>query len=190
LDAARLNFRGEFFSTLKIIQDEHIAPERLVGSWAGAFGQTQFMPSTYLRLAVDFDGDGRRDLVDSVPDALASTANFLKRAGWNSALHWGLRGPPARRPGYLGCGPQEQAPDVVLGRTRRDARRRAALACGRHAGRPAAAGGPRRPPLSWSRAISTRSTPITRQKAMRWPIAHLSDRLRGGGPAGASLADR
>jgi len=79
-------FRGEFFSTLKIIQDEHIAPERLTGSWAGAFGQTQFMPSTYLRLAVDFDGDGRRDLVDSVPDALASTANFLKRAGWSAAL--------------------------------------------------------------------------------------------------------
>ncbi|NMK46741.1 lytic murein transglycosylase [Achromobacter sp. Bel] len=82
-------FRGEFFATLKIIQDEHIAPDRLVGSWAGAFGQTQFMPSTYLRLAVDFDGDGRRDLVDSVPDALASTANFLKRAGWNPALDWG-----------------------------------------------------------------------------------------------------
>lgn len=82
-------FRGEFSATLKIIQDEHIAPDRLVGSWAGAFGQTQFMPSTYLRLAVDFDGDGRRDLVDSVPDALASTANFLKRAGWNPALDWG-----------------------------------------------------------------------------------------------------
>lgn len=82
-------FRGEFFATLKIIQDEHIAPQKLVGSWAGAFGQTQFMPSTYLRLAVDFDGDGRRDLVDSVPDALASTANFLKRAGWNPSLDWG-----------------------------------------------------------------------------------------------------
>lgn len=82
-------FRGEFFSTLKIIQDEHITPDRLNGSWAGAFGQTQFMPSTYLRLAVDFDGDGRRDLVDSVPDALASTANFLKRAGWDDRLAWG-----------------------------------------------------------------------------------------------------
>lgn len=82
-------FRGEFFSTLKIIQDEHIKPDRLSGSWAGAFGQTQFMPSTYLRLAVDFDGDGRRDLVDSVPDALASTANFLKRAGWDDSIAWG-----------------------------------------------------------------------------------------------------
>ncbi|SAI12045.1 lytic murein transglycosylase [Bordetella ansorpii] len=83
-------FRGEFFSTLRILQDEHVAPDRLKGSWAGAFGQTQFMPSTYLRLAVDFDGDGRRDLVDSVPDALGSTANFLKQAGWQPGLDWGF----------------------------------------------------------------------------------------------------
>lgn len=83
-------FRGEFFATLKIIQDEHMQPERLAGSWAGAFGQTQFMPSTYLRLAVDFDGDGRRDLVDSVPDALGSTANFLRRAGWQTGQPWGF----------------------------------------------------------------------------------------------------
>lgn len=83
-------FRGEFFTTLKIIEDGHVAPDRLTGSWAGAFGHTQFMPSTFMRLAVDFDGDGRRDLVDSVPDALASTANFLKRAGWRSDLTWGF----------------------------------------------------------------------------------------------------
>lgn len=83
-------FRGEFFTTLKIIEDGHVAPERLTGSWAGAFGQTQFMPSTFMRLAVDFDDDGRRDLVDSVPDALASTANFLARAGWRSELPWGF----------------------------------------------------------------------------------------------------
>ena len=56
--------------------------DELNGSWAGAFGQTQFIPSTYQRLAVDFDGDGRRDLVGSVADALGSTANYLKRAGW------------------------------------------------------------------------------------------------------------
>lgn len=83
-------FRGEFFSTLKIIEDGHVAPERLNGSWAGAFGHTQFMPSTFIRLAVDFDGDGRRDLVDSVPDALASTANFLRRGGWRSDETWGF----------------------------------------------------------------------------------------------------
>ncbi len=82
-------FRGEFLSTLRILDAGDIAPERLVGSWAGAFGHTQFMPSTFLRLAVDGDGDGKRDLIDSVPDALASTANFLHRAGWRDGEPWG-----------------------------------------------------------------------------------------------------
>ena len=83
-------FRGEFYATLRILQAGHIAPERLVGSWAGAFGHTQFMPTTLERLAQDFDGDGRRDLMDSVPDALASTAHFLNKAGWNPAQVWGF----------------------------------------------------------------------------------------------------
>lgn len=83
-------FRGEFFETLRIVERGDIAAERLNGSWAGAFGQTQFMPSTYSRLAVDFDGDGRRDIVDSVPDALASTANFLARGGWRTGEPWGF----------------------------------------------------------------------------------------------------
>ncbi|MFP7721424.1 lytic murein transglycosylase [Lysobacter sp. A3-1-A15] len=82
-------FRGELIDTLRIIQSGDVAPERLVGSWAGAFGHTQFMPSTYRRIAVDFDGDGRRDLVGSIPDALASTANYLKRSGWRSGQPWG-----------------------------------------------------------------------------------------------------
>ena len=82
-------FRGEFLSTLKILDRGDIAPDRLVGSWAGAFGHTQFMPSTFLRLAVDGDGDGKRDLMDSVPDALASTANFLHKAGWRQGEPWG-----------------------------------------------------------------------------------------------------
>lgn len=83
-------FRGEFFTTLKILQRGDLTEDQLKGSWAGAFGHTQFMPSTYDRLAVDFDGDGRRDLVSSVPDALASTANFLKRAGWQTGMPWGF----------------------------------------------------------------------------------------------------
>jgi len=82
-------FRGEFVTTLRIVQEGHVEPAHLVGSWAGAFGHTQFMPSTFMRVAVDFDGDGRRDIVDSVPDALASTANYLKRAGWRSGEPWG-----------------------------------------------------------------------------------------------------
>lgn len=77
-------FRGEFASALRILQEGHIPADKLVGSWAGAFGQTQFMPSTFFRSAVDFDGDGRRDIVDTVPDALASTAAMILAAisGW------------------------------------------------------------------------------------------------------------
>jgi lytic murein transglycosylase len=82
-------FTGELMATLKIVQDGDIDPASLRGSWAGAFGHTQFMPSTFQRLAVDGDGDNRRDVVNSVPDAVASTANFLKRAGWNNGLPWG-----------------------------------------------------------------------------------------------------
>ncbi|MBW8366356.1 MAG: lytic murein transglycosylase, partial [Arenimonas sp.] len=82
-------FRSEFFATLKLLQSGDLRPEGLVGSWAGAFGHTQFMPSTYARIAVDFDGDGRRDLVGSIPDALASTANYLKRSGWRTGQDWG-----------------------------------------------------------------------------------------------------
>ena len=82
-------FRGEFYDALKIVDAGDVKAEQLVGSWAGAFGHTQFMPSTFLRLAVDFDGDGRRDLVGSIPDALASTANFLKKAGWREDEVWG-----------------------------------------------------------------------------------------------------
>ena len=83
-------FQQELLATLHILQRGDVPPERLVGSWAGAFGHTQFMPTTYERLAVDFDGDGRRDLTGSVPDALASTANFLQKAGWKSGLRWGV----------------------------------------------------------------------------------------------------
>ncbi len=83
-------FRTEFLAALRILQAGHFAPERFVGSWAGAFGQTQFMPSTFERLAIDFDGDGRADLFDSATDALASTANFLQRAGWVPGMPWGF----------------------------------------------------------------------------------------------------
>lgn len=83
-------FRGEFFTTMKLLQRGDVREEQLRGSWAGAFGHTQFMPSTYNELAVDFDGDGRRDLVDSIPDALASTANFLSKRGWQTGQAWGF----------------------------------------------------------------------------------------------------
>ncbi|WP_295567661.1 lytic murein transglycosylase [uncultured Stenotrophomonas sp.] len=83
-------FRGELLALIKLIEQGDLQSQGLTGSWAGAFGHTQFMPSTYARIAVDGDGDGRRDLVGSIPDALASTANYLKRAGWRSGEPWGM----------------------------------------------------------------------------------------------------
>ena len=82
-------FREEFLSALEILQRGDVRPDRLVGSWAGAFGPTQFMPTAFKRYAVDFDRDGRRDVVDSVPDIIASTANNLKKDGWVSGQTWG-----------------------------------------------------------------------------------------------------
>jgi membrane-bound lytic murein transglycosylase B len=82
-------FREEFLSALEILQRGDVAPDRLVGSWAGAFGPTQFMPTSFKRFAVDFDGDGRRNVVDSIPDVIGSTANNLKVDGWASGDSWG-----------------------------------------------------------------------------------------------------
>jgi lytic murein transglycosylase len=82
-------FREEFLSALEIIARGDVRPEQLKGSWAGAFGPTQFMPTSFKRYAVDFDGDGRRDVVDSVPDLIASTANNLKKDGWVTGQTWG-----------------------------------------------------------------------------------------------------
>jgi len=81
-DRRRDFWRSELMAALQLVGRGDLALADLYGSWAGAFGQTQFIPTTYRRLAIDFDGDGKRDLVDSVPDALASTANYLARAGW------------------------------------------------------------------------------------------------------------
>lgn len=83
-------FRKEFFAALKIVQSGDISAEEFKGSWAGAFGHTQFMPTTFERLAVDFDGDGRRDLMNNTADALGSTANYLKRNGWRTGQIWGF----------------------------------------------------------------------------------------------------
>jgi len=82
-------FREEFLSALEILARGDVKADHLKGSWAGAFGPTQFMPTSFKRYAVDFDGDGRRDVVDSVPDVVASTANNLKKDGWVSGQTWG-----------------------------------------------------------------------------------------------------
>ncbi|RAU18351.1 lytic murein transglycosylase [Nitrincola tibetensis] len=83
-------FRNELNSALRILQGGHVNPDDFKGSWAGAFGHTQFIPSTFERIAVDFTGDGKRDIVGSIPDALASTANYLKRSNWQANQPWGF----------------------------------------------------------------------------------------------------
>jgi lytic murein transglycosylase len=82
-------YRGELMATLKIVDRGDIPLDKLNGSWAGAFGQTQFMPSTFLRLAVDLDGSGR-DIVDNPAAALGSTANYLSHSGWRTGEPWGF----------------------------------------------------------------------------------------------------
>ncbi|MBY6241353.1 lytic murein transglycosylase [Methylosinus sp. Sm6] len=91
-EARRRNdyFRGEFIAALKILDAGDIAPDEFYGSWAGAFGHTQFMPSTFLRIAVDLDGDGRRNIASSAADALGSTANYLHKSGYRPGLRWGV----------------------------------------------------------------------------------------------------
>ncbi|MCW5697474.1 MAG: lytic murein transglycosylase [Bauldia sp.] len=83
-------FRAELIAALRILQRGDVAPSRMMSSWAGGLGQPQFLPSAFLQYAVDFDGDGRADIWDSVPDTLASIANYLARHGWDGTRGWGL----------------------------------------------------------------------------------------------------
>jgi lytic murein transglycosylase len=88
--------QGELLAALRIVDQDHIGADRMVGSWAGAMGHTQFMPTVFLAYAVDADGDGQRDIWGSIPDVAASTAHFLARSGWRSGEPWGaeVRLPP------------------------------------------------------------------------------------------------
>jgi lytic murein transglycosylase len=91
-EAPRRNdyWRKEFIAALKILASGDIAAEEFYGSWAGAFGHTQFMPSTFLGMAVDLDADGRRNIASSAADSLGSTANYLRKSGWRSGMPWGF----------------------------------------------------------------------------------------------------
>jgi membrane-bound lytic murein transglycosylase B len=83
-------FKEELFAALQILQDGDITPARMKGSWAGAMGQTQFMPSSFRQYAIDFDGGGRRDIWTNAPDAIGSTANYLAKHGWIAGQAWGF----------------------------------------------------------------------------------------------------
>jgi len=82
-------FKGELITALRILEEGHVGLPGMTGSWAGAMGQTQFMPSSFMKYAVDFNGDGHKNIWTNVPDALASTANYLARHGWIRDYTWG-----------------------------------------------------------------------------------------------------
>jgi lytic murein transglycosylase len=110
-------FREEFLAALKILQDSGMRPADMKSSWAGAMGLTQFLPSDYLKYAVDFDGDGRADIWNSVPDALASAAKQLAGKGWQRGLHWAYEvHPPANVDCTIGVPENTQAIGEWLGR--------------------------------------------------------------------------
>ena len=83
-------FRNELIVAMRIMQDDHFPRDKMVSSWAGAMGQTQFMPSNVVDFAIDFSGDGKRDIWTNIPDVLGSTANYLKKSGWRPGLPWGF----------------------------------------------------------------------------------------------------
>ncbi len=173
-------FRGEFFTTLKILEEGDVDATRLTGSWAGAFGHTQFMPSTFTRVAVDFDGDGRRDLIGSIPDALASTANFLAKAGWNPDQVWGYEVaiPAGLDPALIGRRNKRPVSEwAALGVTRVDGSQLAEGSA--PAGLLLPAGSPGPAFLVFRNFDALHSYNAAESYALA--IAHLSDRLRGGG---------
>ena len=94
-------FRKELLNALQIIEEGHISAADMKGSWAGAMGQSQFMPSSFLNFAEDWDGDGRRDIWGTKADVFASAANYLQKAGWRSDITWGR---PVKIPGDLVIG--------------------------------------------------------------------------------------
>jgi glucose-6-phosphate 1-epimerase len=178
-------FRRELVSALRILAAGHVEPEAFTGSWAGAFGHTQFMPSTFLESAVDFDGDGRRDVVGSVPDALASTANYLRRAGWRTGEPWGweVRLPAGFDPALAGRTKRRPLSDWVgRGVRRADGTPIEPVSAAAALLLPAGPAGPAFLVLRNFDAIYAYNA----AESYALAIAHLSDRLRGAGPFAAA----
>lgn len=114
------SFRTQLHSALRILDEGEVSPADMRGSWAGAMGQVQFMPTTFLAYAVDRDGDGRADIWNSVPDALASAANYLDHAGWTRGQSWGRR---VRVPSGLSVDGRSSADHPISEWSRRGVRR-------------------------------------------------------------------
>ncbi|MDB5599228.1 MAG: lytic murein transglycosylase [Xanthobacteraceae bacterium] len=174
-------FRDEFLTTMEILQRGDVKPEYLKGSWAGAFGPTQFMPTSFKRFAVDFDGDGRRDVVESIVDIIASTANNLKKDGWVAGQAWGYEVTVPQGFNYLLADKSKQM--TVAQWEHLGVRRVGGKPFLRHADHatlmlPAGAQGPAFLMLGNFRAI-LRYNPA---EAYALAIGHFADRLRGGDP--------
>jgi membrane-bound lytic murein transglycosylase B len=174
-------FRDEFLSVLEILHRGDVKPEQLKGSWAGAFGPTQFMPTSFKRFAVDFDGDGRRDVVDSVPDLIASTANNLKKDGWVAGQTWGYEVVVPNRFNYLLA---DHSRRMTVREWEQHGVRRAGdkpfprLDDSGYLLVPAGARGPAFVMLNNFRAIMKYNP----SEAYALAIGHLADRMRGGAP--------
>ncbi|HSM40066.1 MAG TPA: lytic murein transglycosylase [Afifellaceae bacterium] len=176
-------FTGQLIAALKFVERGDLKLDDLYGSWAGAFGQTQFIPTTYQSLAVDFDRNGRRDLVHSVPDALGSTANYLKKNGWRRGQGWGFE---VRLPrGYKGPSGRKARASLSTW-----AKRGVVGIDGKKPGGKATAGlllpaGKSGPALLVTHNFNVIRT-YNSHDAYALAISHLSDRLRGGKPIHAA----
>lgn len=174
-------FKDEFLAALEILHRGDVTPEHLRGSWAGAFGGTQFMPTSFKRFAVDFDGDGRRDVVDNPADLIASTANNLKKDGWQSGQTWGYEVVVPRGFNYMLA---DRAKMLTLAQWQHlGLKRPAGKAFPRAAEKayllaPAGAEGPGFLMLQNFRVIMKYNP----AEAYALAIGHFADRLRGGEP--------
>ena len=170
-------YRGELMSALALVQQGDVKPDQFVGSWAGAFGHTQFMPSTILRNGVDMEGDGHPDIIGSIPDALASTANYLRKSGWAPRRRWGfeVRLPP----GFSGPAGRKNRHPMAFWAARGIRRADGSALGSGSAGLllPAGRSGPAFLVTPNFDAIYAYNAAETYALA----VGHLSDRLRGGG---------
>ncbi len=177
-------FEGQLVAALKILQAGDVSPGQMTGSWAGAMGHTQFIPTSYLAFAVDFTGDGRRDIWSEDPtDALASTAAYLAKSGWTRGLPWGMEVtlPGGFDAGLLGRGKGKSAAEwQALGVRAADGR---ALAGGSIIAGGNGGGAP------YFLLTQNFATILRYNNAQNYAIGvgHLSDRLVGRGPVQASF---
>jgi membrane-bound lytic murein transglycosylase B len=177
-------FEGQLVAALKIVQAGDVSPGAMTGSWAGAMGHTQFIPTSYLAFAVDFTGDGRRDIWSEDPtDALASTAAYLAKSGWTTGLPWGMEVtvPAGFNAGLLGRGKGQSAETwAAQGVRSADGR---ALAGGSIIAGGNGGGGP------YFLLTQNFATILRYNNAQNYAIGvgHLSDRLLGRGAVQASF---